>query len=78
MVTQQMAPSQVQSLTRTISIDLSLASRMMRGDGTPPEVRRLFVGEGQTVRLQAFGLHSRLGIQGSRVVITMQRLTHPS
>lgn len=58
-------------------MELSLASRMMSGDGEKLEARRLLMGEGRTVRLHAFGLRDWLGARGSRVVVTMQDLTHP-
>lgn len=58
-------------------MELLLSSRMMNGDGETLEARRLLMGEGRTVQLHAFGLRDRLGVQGSRVVITMQVLTHP-
>jgi hypothetical protein len=59
-------------------MELSLARRMMNGDSETLEERRLLMGEGLTVQLNAFGLRDRLGVQGSRVVITMKVHTHPS
>ena len=56
---------------------LVLARRIKKSDGETLEARRLLMGEGRMVQLHAFGLRDRLGVQGSRVVITMQSLTHP-
>lgn len=53
-----------------------LARRVTQGDGERLEARRLITGEGRTVRLNAFGLYDRLGMRESRVVITMQTLSH--
>lgn len=58
-------------------MELLLARRIKKGDGEKLEARRLIKGEGRTVRLNGFGLRDRLGVQGSRVVITMQVHTHP-
>jgi hypothetical protein len=57
-------------------VELMLARRIKKGDGETLEARGLLMGEGRTVQLHAFGLHDRLEVQGSRVVITMQVLTH--
>lgn len=54
-----------------------LARRIKKGDGETLQVRRLLMGEGRRVQLHAFGLRDRLGVEGSRVVITMQGLTPP-
>jgi hypothetical protein len=53
-------------------MELALASRMMNGDGKRLEARRLLMGEGRTVRLHAVGLPDRRGMEGSRVVITIE------
>lgn len=58
-------------------MQLLLASRTMNGECERLEARRVLVGQGEAVLLQAFGLRDRLGLQGSRVVITMQDITHP-
>lgn len=57
-------------------MELVLVSRIKKGDGETRTAQRLVTGEGQTVRLYAFGLRDRLGVQGSRIVITMQSLPH--
>lgn len=58
-------------------MELVLTRRIKKGDGETLKAQRLLTGEGRAVRLYAFGLRDRLGVQGSRVVITMQSLTHP-
>lgn len=50
----------------------SLESRITNRDHAQLEARRLLVGQDQSVLLQGFGLPDRLGMQRSRVVITMQ------
>lgn len=56
---------------------LSLASRMMQVDGETLEARRLLTAGGRTVRLHAFGIRDRPGVEGARVVITIRVRTHP-
>jgi len=58
-------------------VEPMLARRIKKGDGETLKAQRLVTGEGRTVQLHAFGLRDRLEVQGSRVVITMQVLTHP-
>jgi hypothetical protein len=55
----------------------SLESRIMNRDLEQLEARRLLVGQDQSVLLKAFGVPDRLGIQRSRVVITMQGVIRP-
>jgi len=55
-------------------MELVLARRIKKGDGETLKAQRLLTGEGRTVRLYAFGLRDRPGVQGSRIVITMQSL----
>ena len=59
-------------------MELVLVRRIKKGDGETLKAQRLVTGEGRTVRLYAFGLRDRPGVQGSRIVITMQSLTHTS
>lgn len=54
----------------------SLESRITNRDQKPLEARRLLVGQDQPVLLQVFELPDRLGLQQSRVVITMEEITH--
>lgn len=55
----------------------SLESRIANRDHPQLEARRLLVGQDQSVLLRGFGIPDRLGIQRSRVVITMQRRIRP-
>lgn len=50
----------------------SIESRIATRDYEQLEAKRLLAGQDQAVILQAFGLSDRLGMQRSRVVITMQ------
>ena len=59
-------------------MELVLVRRIKKGDGKTLKSQRLVTEEGRTVRLYAFGLRDRLEVQGSRIVITMQSLTHTS
>ncbi|HEX7765865.1 MAG TPA: hypothetical protein VF443_04085 [Nitrospira sp.] len=58
-------------------MEVVLVRRIKKGDGETLKAQRLLTGEGRTVRLNAFGLREQPGVQGSRIVITMQSLTHP-
>jgi hypothetical protein len=53
-------------------MELLLSSRMMNGADEELEAQRLLMGEGRTVRLHAVGLPDRRGMEGSRVVITIE------
>lgn len=55
----------------------SLESRGTNHDHEQLEVRRSLAGQDQPVLLHAVGLPNRLGIQRSRVVITMQEVIRP-
>lgn len=55
----------------------SLESRIRNHDYEQFEARRSLVGQDQSVLLQAFGLPDRLGMQRSRIVITMRGVTRP-
>lgn len=54
-----------------------MTARMETGGGEQPpfESTRLVIREGTPVLLQAFGIRDRSHLAGSRVVITMQRVT---
>jgi hypothetical protein len=55
----------------------SLEGRITNRDHEQLEGRRLLVGQDQSVLLQAFGVPDRLGMQRSRVVITIQGVIRP-
>lgn len=55
----------------------SLEGRITNRDHEQLEARRLLVGQDQSVLLQAFGVPDRLGMQRSRVVITIQGVIRP-
>jgi 5'-3' exonuclease len=55
----------------------SLESRITHHDHEQLEARRSLVGQNQSVLLRAFGVPDRLGIQQSRVVVTMEEVIRP-